>query len=125
EERLSTKMIDPLKFKAEMLLEAGIPYFGDSLSDTTWRKDRFHVFRTEKAYVIMDNELNMDSIELPWELIVQPKFELAEWYNTRLRKLMGGRKNFGECKDHEEIGDVLAWEIERTLGDNGPYPGEV
>ncbi|KAJ3973043.1 hypothetical protein EV361DRAFT_867239 [Lentinula raphanica] len=128
--RKDRECIDPIAFRAQDRLTAGIPYPGDDRkNEETWSSDRFVVQRIllddgKEGFLILDAAHEEVEHTLRANVVGNPDFRIVEWYAKQNQAGISV-----ECSDrwglHRSMGDAFKDHIEFELGRKREYPGDL
>ncbi|KAJ3741653.1 hypothetical protein EV360DRAFT_90340 [Lentinula raphanica] len=122
--------IDPIAFRAQERLIAGIPYPGDGRkNEETWSPERFVVQRIlvdegKQGFLILDAAHEDVEHILRAELVENPDFRIVEWFakqnSAGVEILLSDR-----WSSHRPMGDAFKDYVEFELGRRHEYPGDL
>ncbi|KAJ3831387.1 hypothetical protein F5878DRAFT_729664 [Lentinula raphanica] len=122
--------IDPIAFRAQERLIAGIPYPGDDTkNEETWSPERFVVQRilvdeVKQGFLVLDSAHDEVEHILRVDLVENPDFRIVKWFakqnNAGVDILLSDR-----WSSHRPMGDAFKDYVEFELGRRHEYPGDL
>jgi hypothetical protein len=99
----------PLAARAEQLLAKRAPYNNDTTHNTQ-HPERFECIRRDDQTYLVRDFVRAFAVLVPVKLLLNPKFELASWYNKKLLRAHNDlRKKLGQNAPEYNMLRLLDW----------------